>query len=407
MPRRPTGQVIEPKDGRAWALRFRAYGKRRYVRLGTTAEGWSRPRAEAELRHVLADVERGRWQPYRPAPVEAPPEMPTFHEFASEWLAGREPELRKGTVESYRWQLCSHLLPAFAEFPLDAIRPQDVDRYKAATLRAGRLGANQINKTLATLRRILETARRYGHIDRNPLDDVDRLRPTKPFRPALDPEQLPTLLDAAGSLRPIIATLAGTGLRDGEACALNWGDVNLASGTLTIRAAKTAAGIRRVDMPIAIRGELKDHKIRSEHTGPDDPVFTTRRSTRENVSNLGRRLKTVLRRADTRLLALGLPPIGSSVTPYSFRRLYASLRYALGDDPVYVAEQMGHADGGGLSMATYASALRHRSRLTGVTLREYDRALDWAAMGSVAPEPAPRRASDGAAATPEDRLLER
>jgi len=380
MPRRATGQVIEPKDGRAWAIRFRVYGKRRYVALGTTAEGWNRRRAEAELRHVLADVERGIWQPHRPVAVEAPAEVPTFHQFASEWLAAREPELSEGTVESYRWQLCSHLLPTFAEFPLDAICPEDVDRYKAAALRAGALGPNQINKTLGTLGRILKTARRYGHIDRNPLDDVDRLRSTKPFRPALDPEQLPTLLDAAGSLRPILAVLAGTGLRDGEACALNWGDVNLASGTLTIRAAKTAAGVRRVDMPLALRGELKDHKMRSEHTDPDDPVFTTRRGTRENVSNLGRRLKAVLRRADSRLLAVGLPPIGSSVTPYSFRRLYASMRYALRDDPVYIASQMGHADGGALSMNVYANALRHRSRLEGTTLREYDRALDWAAM---------------------------
>jgi hypothetical protein len=59
MARKATGQVIEPKDGRAWAIRFRAYGKRRYVALGTAEDGWDRERAEAELRHVLADVERG------------------------------------------------------------------------------------------------------------------------------------------------------------------------------------------------------------------------------------------------------------------------------------------------------------------------------------------------------------
>jgi len=35
MPRPAKGQVIEPKDGRAWALRFRAGGQRRYVTLGT------------------------------------------------------------------------------------------------------------------------------------------------------------------------------------------------------------------------------------------------------------------------------------------------------------------------------------------------------------------------------------
>jgi hypothetical protein len=68
MARKATGQIIEPSSGRGWAIRFRAYGKRRYMTLGTAEEGWNRRRAEAELRHVLADVERGVWQPY-----EAPP----------------------------------------------------------------------------------------------------------------------------------------------------------------------------------------------------------------------------------------------------------------------------------------------------------------------------------------------
>lgn len=60
MPRKATGQVIAPAGKqRSWALRFRACGKRRYVTLGRPEEGWNRERAETELRHVLADVERG------------------------------------------------------------------------------------------------------------------------------------------------------------------------------------------------------------------------------------------------------------------------------------------------------------------------------------------------------------
>ena len=102
------------------------------------------------------------------------------------------------------------------------------------------------------------------------------------------------------------------------------------------------------------------------------------------MSNIGRRFKTVARRADVRLAELGLDPIGAEATPYSLRRLYASLRYALGDDPVYVAEQMGHADAGGLSMSIYARAVRRRGRLEVATLREFDRALAWAGSDTVA-----------------------
>ena len=93
MPRQLTGQVIEKETQRGivFALRFRAYGKRRYVTLGSTGEGWTRSRAEVELQNVLADVRRGIWQPPAPPPEIKPVEDPTFHEFASIGGRGRNP----------------------------------------------------------------------------------------------------------------------------------------------------------------------------------------------------------------------------------------------------------------------------------------------------------------------------
>jgi integrase len=90
MARRMSGQVLEldRKGGRTFAVRFRAYGKRRYVTLGTAAKGWTSRKAEEELENVLADVRRGIWKPPEPAVDEPAPE-PTFHEFGSEWLEAR------------------------------------------------------------------------------------------------------------------------------------------------------------------------------------------------------------------------------------------------------------------------------------------------------------------------------
>lgn len=374
--------MIEPQDGRGWAIRFRAYGKRRYVTLGTAEEGWSRARAEAELRHVLADVERGIWQPYEPVQPEEPREAPSFHEFASEWLENREPELRPKTVTSYRWQLTTHLLPHFARMRLDEIGPEDIDRYKAAKLRQGALGPNQINKSLGLLAMILDAAGDYGHVDpaRNPARGRRRrVKRTTPKRPTVEPEQLPSLLEAAGRLRPILATMAGAGLRNGEVCALVWSDFDLSSGTLRVAESKTDAGVREVDLPVALRKELAKHKLRAHRK--DGPIFVNRNGQRQSVSNVERRMKTAIRRANKRLVQLGIRPIDEAVTPHSLRRLYASLRFALGDDPVYVAAQIGHTEPG-FSMRVYASAVRRRERLIGAALREFDAALDWAAMGS-------------------------
>jgi integrase len=67
------------------------------------------------------------------------------------------------------------------------------------------------------------------------------------------------------------------------------------------------------------------------------------------------------------------------VSPHSLRRTFASLRYACGHDPVYVAEQGGWADPN-FPIKVYAKAVRRRERLFGAHLEAFDAALQWAAM---------------------------
>jgi Phage integrase, N-terminal SAM-like domain len=135
MARPATGQVLarEGKRGVVYALRFRAYGRRRYLTTNAT----SRAEAEVELANVLADVRRGIWrEPTPQTVVDEPRKEPTFHEFASEWLAARELEgLAKKTIVDLRWSLSNHLLPFFAGDRLSEITPQEVDRYKVGKAR--------------------------------------------------------------------------------------------------------------------------------------------------------------------------------------------------------------------------------------------------------------------------------
>jgi integrase len=384
MARTATGQVIPPNGSRqrSWAIRFRAYGERRFVTLGPPEEGWDRDRAQRELRHVLADVERGIWRPPEPDPVPEVRRDPTFHEFAADWLRAREPELAPKTVAKYRWALELHLLPVFAGRRLSELTRRDVDEYKAAKLREGRIAAAQVNTTLKVLSAILDLAVEYELLDGNVAEGKRRrVKVTKPQRSWVEPEQLPALLDAAGGLRPILAALAGAGLRVGEAVALDWRDVNLATGTLTVRESKTAAGTGRVvDLPLGLADELRVHKARSEQARPGDPVFVNRDGRRQTIRNVEARIKTAIRRANVRLAELGIEPISERVTPHSLRRTYASLRAVAGDSPVTIAEQIGHEDAG-FTLRVYAKATKRRGRLDGEYLAEFDRALQWAGMG--------------------------
>lgn len=313
MARPATGQVVESRGKRdtVYALRFRAYGQRRYVTLGGASEGWNRQKAEQELANILADVRRGIWKPPVAETVEAPKEEPTFHQFASEWLEQRRPELGPRTYEDYKWSLSYHLLPYFASFRLSQITKRDVDAYKTHKLNEGILNANTINKTLTRLAQILELAAEYEMIPANPASGRRRrVKGTKPRRAWVEPEQLPVLLDVSEKLlrgrgRPLLATLAGAGLRIDEALSLEWRDVSLTRGTLTIRKSKTEAGVRTVDLTPALVEELKGWQHKTPHADATNYVFATLNGGKDNRHNVRRRLLvTAIEKANEELSKL-------------------------------------------------------------------------------------------------------
>lgn len=205
-----------------------------------------------------------------------------------------------------------------------------------------------------------------------------------------------TALEAAtGTLRPVLAVLAGCGLRVGEAVARDWADVSIPTATIDIGRAKTDAGVRQVDIPIGPLQELTEWRARRPtYQGEGDPVFVTEPSnapvSRQTRRNVAAQLKRAIKRANDRLAGLGIEPISERVTPHSLRRTFASLRAACGDDPVYIAEQGGWTDPT-FALRVYAKAVKRRSKLSGKHLREFDRALEWAANGQQADFEVPER----------------
>jgi integrase len=208
----------------------------------------------------------------------------------------------------------------------------------------------------------------------------------------VEPEQLPALIEGGSSyMRPVIATLAGAGLRVSGAVDLDWSNVNLATGTLRVGKAKTDAGsYREVDLPGGLVDELAEWKMRSaadlarwkmRNPNGGAPVFlsTHRAVRRQSAANVARRLKTAIGEANRELGKLGIEPISERVTPHALRRTYASLRAASGDDPVYIAEQLGHTDPR-FTLTVYTKAVKRRVKLSGAYLAEYERALAWAAL---------------------------
>lgn len=399
--RKPTGQVLERsgRRGTTYALRFRAYGERHYLTLGSESEGWTRRRAEDELQCVLADVEHGFWiSPLRRSRLldarEPQSRTPDFGPFATALISSRDGQVATATFEYLRWGL-AHLMPSFGSWNLGEIDVEAVDRYREHKVREsdrhrraiergkphrdshGRvrrpLSPSSINKTIEVLRWVLSVAREYGHISGNPAQGSRRKLPEPPPRPVhLDTaEQIEALLEAAAELdgdplfrcsdrRAIIAVLVFAGLRADELCRLLWRDVDLVGGRIRVEGAKTQAGVREVDLLPPLRGILIAHKVGARNIAPDAPVFCTRTGMRRDKDNLRFRvLAPALRRADELLGQRGRPPLPEGVSPHKLRHTFASVLIACGEDPASVSYQLGHVDPA-FTLRVYGHVMRRR-----------------------------------------------
>jgi integrase len=227
---------------------------------------------------------------------------------------------------------------------------------------------------LKLLAQILDVAIEDELLDRaNPARGRNqRVKATKPQRTWVEPEQLPSLIDAAGTyMRPVVAVLAGAGLRVG-AVALNWRDVSLATGVLRVGRAKTAAGeYREVDLPGGLIEALSEWKARTPCREQDDPAFVSRSRRRQTVTNADHRLKTAIRAANRELTEAGIEPIGEKVSPHSLRRTYASLRAGSGTIPSTSPSRVG----GPIRRSCSACIRRPRSGVGGLRGRTLRRSI--------------------------------
>lgn len=403
MARRSTGGILEKdtRRGRSYGIRFRALGRRQFVHVGYAADGVTRAQAERELAFVLEQVRRGEWQP--PAEVEPAREIPTFHVAASEWFAAKKDEggrrgrgLSEKAIRDLQWRLELHLLPTFASRRVSEITVEDVDRWRRAKVREGRIGPGSVNKCLATLAAILDVSVEYGHIARNPAAGRRRRLPAPPpSRTWLDrAAHIAALLDAAGELddgararqgqrRALIATLILGGLRIGEMLDLKWGDVDLARGTLRVGRAKTDAGERTVYLLPLLRDELLAYRASLGDVGAQQRVFGSATGNRQAESNVRNRvLAKAVDKANERLERDGEALIATKLTPHSLRRTFASLLYALGEAPPYVMRQMGHTSPN-LALAVYARDMDRRDGEP-ERLRALIEGREWALTGTSA-----------------------
>ena len=202
--------------------------------------------------------------------------------------------------------------------------------------------------------------------------------------------------------RALLATLVYAGPRIGELTALRWRDIDLAGNRITIRASKTDAGLRRIDLLPALRDELTAHKAQAPDIAPEAFVFPSSKGTEMAHGNVRIRvLRKAVDSANENLAKQADVPLPDGLTPHKLRHTFASILVALGEDPGSVMDQLGHADPG-FTLRVYRHGMR-RDPDAKRRLRALVEGVDWAPMGTT-PQSDPT-ADQPTAAAPDQKQL--
>jgi len=241
---------------------------------------------------------------------------------------------------------------------LSEIRPLDVQTLYSKMLVRG-LSPRTVRYTHAVLNSAFKQAIKWGLLSKNPATFVDLPKRERKEMKALSPDEAIRFITAAADdARGLVFNLAlATGMRPEEYLALQWKDVDLDRGLLTIQRTlswnrsgggwyfdepKTARSRRAVPLPPSIVRALSDYKREQEavrlKAGTDwrdfDLLFVTGDGGPLLDRNLSRRnFKAVLKRAK-------LP---TSIRLYDLRHSCATLLLTEGTNPKVVAERLGHS----------------------------------------------------------------
>jgi integrase len=281
----------------------------------------------------------------------------TFEETADAWIKElRVRNRRTATIWDYQSILDCHLMPkgkagnreGFAPREVGSIRKADFKDHFAAMREAGAT-VNTINKTLSCAKTILNFALDQELIERNVLArhrpyeiDSNDTTARKALRGTFSEAEVRQLLNVARPFeRSLIALFCFTGLRPGEAYALDWSAVDLEAGTLRVERSwdhrgkkftepKTKAGNRLIPLSGWLVTELKAHRERTTGTGL---VFPNRVGKPLHPCNVATRVWQPLReRAGV-----------ASLDMYSLRHTFASLGRVARESAFNMSRMMGHS----------------------------------------------------------------
>ncbi|MEN4312401.1 site-specific integrase [Streptococcus pyogenes] len=283
----------------------------------------------------------------------------TFKELSHLWLETYKLTVKPQTYDATVTRLNRHIMPTLGNMKVDKITASDIQ------MLINRLSKYYVNYTAvrSVIRKVLQQGVLLGLIDYNSARDIilPRKQPNaKKKVKFIDPSDLKSFLEHLETSQHkrynlyfdavLYQLLLSTGLRIGEACALEWGDIDLENGTIAINktynknlkflsTAKTQSGNRVVSVDKKTLRSLKLYQMRQRQLFNEvgarvsEVVFATPTRKYFNASVRQSAL-------DTRCKEAGI----ERFTFHAFRHTHASLLLNAGISYKELQYRLGHAN---------------------------------------------------------------
>ena len=364
----PSTRKLETKDGRVFyeISVSRGRGKSRLTRRWYPPEGWSRKAIERELAAVAAEFERQSdagevisraEQKDREAQAAAEAaKILTFRQYGERvFMPSKTVTMSENSRYNYQGYLDKKIYPALGDLKLPEITPAQITALLLDIQAEGKAHSTVI-KVYTILHSFFKMAYLGDMIDRNPMDKVERPKPRKDEVKASGPlAYTPSEVQkiVAGlereplKWRTLVHLLIDTGIRRGECCALQWKNIDFATGAVSIKGnlcyTKTKgvyldtpknSHLRTVYVGERALALLRQLRVEQAKKSISAYVFTQEASPEPMHPQSPTRY---LKKFSVRY---GVPDLH----PHKLRHTFASIAITNGADIASVSEALGHSD---------------------------------------------------------------
>ena len=282
----------------------------------------------------------------QPMQAKRAADTPLFRAFIEDWYALSLPSWRRSHAATVRSTIDRHLTPHLGDIPVGEITKTDLLQLRVEIAkRKGRggnetLSAKTINRVMQLLHQALAAAaEQYGCL--NPAEHIRRLKQRRvDIQPFSFAETRLILGTVREDYQPYLIVRFFTGLRTGEINGLQWKYVDFERRQILVRKTvvrghiedtKTDGSLREITLSEPVyQALLAQHR----RTGDQTFVFCTANGSPLDNDNFTNRVWYPL------LRHLGL----AARRPYQTRHTCATLWLAAGENPEWIARQLGHCD---------------------------------------------------------------